>query len=147
MSEEAVTYPKVYPTVDVAVFSNSDHLLLCRKPNEELLRFPGGFVDPSDSSYEAAAQRELLEETNIFAIITSSNYVLSTRVPDPRYQGTRDCITTTLFRVFIDVEAVAKASAKDDIAELVWVNPSVTPPEMIMSVHREMYLKLLTAIS
>lgn len=49
------------------VFNNEGKLLLARKPNETKLRFIGGFVDPSDISYEKAAVREFMEETTVVA--------------------------------------------------------------------------------
>ncbi|MBK8425328.1 MAG: hypothetical protein IPL27_04805 [Lewinellaceae bacterium] len=49
-------FPTVYPTVDIAVFRNHyTEVLLARKANETRYRFPGGFTDPTDPSYEDAS--------------------------------------------------------------------------------------------
>ena len=72
------SFPKVYPTVDIACFkyepvvtTNAEnletpgvatYLLMGKKINEPLWRFPGGFVDPEDLTFLHAAKRELKEE-------------------------------------------------------------------------------------
>src|SRR5574343_646859 len=58
-------YPAVVPCVDVVVVDTTKRLmLLARKHEESKWRFVGGHVDAkTDASYEAAAIRELAEET------------------------------------------------------------------------------------
>jgi bifunctional NMN adenylyltransferase/nudix hydrolase len=108
-------YPKVYPTVDVAVF-DGDKLLLARKPNENKYRFIGGFVDPNEK-FEDAAIREVKEEANIDVVNLEwqGSYV----IPDWRYINEQDSITTTLF---VADYAHGNPRAQDDIEELRWVD-------------------------
>ncbi len=106
------TYPRVYPTVDVAVVlfeAGQWQLLLVRKPGEYGYRFPGGFVDQSDKDLEAAARREVLEETGLE--VGPMSYVGSCNVDD--WRCTADKIVTTLFTAkYIS----GTAGALDDLA-------------------------------
>lgn len=111
------SYPKIYPTVDIAVFrGNKDEILLGKKNIDGLWRLPGGFVDPGDESYEVAARRELKEETGL-AIETSLTFENSFKVDDWRYRYEQDKIITTLFSVEINAGVTA---ASDDLAEVKW---------------------------
>lgn len=109
-------YPRVVPTVDVAIF-NDDYtkLLLAKKPGETQWRFVGGFCDPRSDSYEADAKREAHEETGLET--GDYQYVCSANVKDWRYRSENDKIRTALFscrRIY------GAAIANDDIAELQW---------------------------
>jgi bifunctional NMN adenylyltransferase/nudix hydrolase len=113
------TYAKVYPTVDIAVLKeNNTQVLLGKKPNAVQWRFPGGFADPSDETYEAAARRELMEECGKIEV-NSMQYVGSARIDDWRYRPEEDKIMTILFKtqwVFGNVQA------NDDLKELAWIS-------------------------
>jgi 8-oxo-dGTP diphosphatase len=64
-----MSYEKPSVTVDCVVFDDSDRLLLIRRrhpPFAGQFALPGGFVDPGETT-EAAARRELLEETGLQA--------------------------------------------------------------------------------
>jgi 8-oxo-dGTP diphosphatase len=64
-----MTYEKPSVTVDCVVFDASDHLLLIRRRNPPFVgqfALPGGFVDSGETT-EAAARRELAEETGLEA--------------------------------------------------------------------------------
>ncbi|MCW5924781.1 MAG: NUDIX domain-containing protein [Saprospiraceae bacterium] len=110
-------FPTVYPTVDVAVFRNDGReLLLARKENETRYRFPGGFTDPSDGSYEEAALRELVEECGVMDI-ESLVYIGSCRIDDWRYRNSWDVVMTHLYAcVFVEGDP----QPNDDISELRW---------------------------
>lgn len=111
----SLRYPTVFATVDV-VIERDGKLLLGRKAHQEKFRFVGGFADPAlDNSYEDAAKREAKEETGL--IVAEVKYLGSTRIDDPRYRGTEDCIITHLF---LATEWEGEPIASDDIAELKW---------------------------
>lgn len=110
-------YEKVFPTVDIAVFrNNKTELLLGKKAIDNKWRLPGGFSDPTDENFEAAAQRELREECGDISI-TSMQYEGSFRINDWRYRKEVDKIITTLF----STELVSgDALGSDDIAVVQW---------------------------
>lgn len=94
-------YPRVYFTTDTAVIKNlscgKKLVLLGEKPNLPGLRFPGGFVDPSDNTLELSAKREVFEECG--GIETADyQYVLSTIIDDWRYRNRAEKVMTTFFR-------------------------------------------------
>ncbi len=134
-------FPTVYPTVDIAVFSaDYKKLLLARKPNETRYRFPGGFTDPSDDSFEESAMRELSEECGEFE---SANwtYLGSQRIEDWRYHNAIDGIITHLYACTFEG---GEAIANDDIAELHWHDVSQLSEDIFVPVHQPL-LPLLHA--
>jgi bifunctional NMN adenylyltransferase/nudix hydrolase len=111
------TYLKVYPTVDIAVFrNNKTEILLGRKTIDNKWRLLGGFSDPTDDSYEAAAKRELTEECGEIDI-TPMKYEASFRVADWRYMNEADKIITSLFSTDF---VAGDPKGSDDIAEVKW---------------------------
>ncbi len=113
-------YPVAYSTVDVAVYdSENKELLLVKKPNEELYRFPGGFVSPTDNSIEEAADRELQEETGLNLLITTTEYLGSYKIDDWRYRKSSDKIITHFY--ITDRNSMSgPAKAADDVSETCW---------------------------
>ncbi len=64
-----MTYEKPAVTADCVVFDDRDRLLLIRRRHQPFagqFALPGGFVDPGETT-EDAARRELLEETGLQA--------------------------------------------------------------------------------
>lgn len=129
-------YPKVYPTVDIAVMDN-DQLLLARKPDEDKLRFIGGFVDPNEK-FEDAAKREVMEEANI--TVDNLQWMGTFPIDDFRYLREVDKITTTFF-VADYVDGIPRA--QDDIAEIRWVNLNEIDEDDIVPNHRELFNTLV----
>jgi bifunctional NMN adenylyltransferase/nudix hydrolase len=110
-------YTKVYPTVDIALFrSGRTEILLGKKSINKKWRFVGGFADPEDANYEAAAKRELTEECGELET-TAMVYETSVKIDDWRYRNEADKIITLLFSCDY-IEGEPKAT--DDIAELAW---------------------------
>lgn len=132
-------FPTVYPTVDIAVFRNDyRELLLARKSGEAKYRFPGGFTDPSDDSYEEAVLRELGEECGDLEV-RDLIYLGSARVDDWRYRGSLDSVMTHLYAC----ELVNGTPAPDDdIAELRWFDASKIKLDQFVAEHRPL-VKLL----
>jgi bifunctional NMN adenylyltransferase/nudix hydrolase len=126
-------YPKVYPTVDVAIMKG-DEVLLGRKSHQTLFRFIGGFIDPTDDSFEQAAQREAREETGVE--VGNLQYVGTARIDDWRYRHEVDKIITTLFTADY---IFGNATAQDDIAELRWFKLKDLKEENFVEEHRGLW--------
>ncbi len=131
-------YPKVFSTVDVAVIKN-EAVLLARKPGETLLRFIGGFTDPTDVNYEATARREVKEEVGVE--IEKPEYVGSAQIDDWRYRTEQDKIITLFFAARYRSGSI---EPKDDIVEARLVRLTDFTAEMLVPEHRVLY-KLLNA--
>lgn len=94
--------PHVFSAVDVAVLNTNTHnILIRRRANEEEWGFIGGFVDPEkDINYEAAAIREVMEESGKVLINDLPQYIGNLcMLADWRYQGEKHKIHTTLFLI------------------------------------------------
>lgn len=137
-----------FPTVDIVVYNDEGEILLAKKPNEKYWRFVGGFVDRDDVSYEAAAKRELNEETGGNLVIGEPKYVLSHKVDDWRYAKEESGIMTTLFMAH---RSFGMASASDDIETLIWLPINELSHyhgirTLIMPEHREMMQKFIDKV-
>lgn len=131
-------YPKVYATVDIAVLRNGQ-VLLGKKHNAANWRFPGGFTDPTDDSFEAAAARELQEECGEL-VMEAMQYVGTARIDDWRYRNETDKIITTLYKTaYISGEA----KANDDIAEVAWFDLEMLNKISITPEHKPLVNMLL----
>lgn len=126
-------YASVHPTVDFAIINfEKGEVLLARKPNEELLRFPGGFADTNTPSYEADVLREAKEETGL-DFSTDPIYIGSTLINDWRYRSEQNKIKTLMFVVQYEK---GEPKADDDIADVRWVNLLSIGQEQIVPNHR-----------
>jgi bifunctional NMN adenylyltransferase/nudix hydrolase len=111
-------YPSVHPTVDFAIVNfDKKEFLLARKPNEELLRFPGGFADVNTPSYEDDVLREANEETGL-TFVDQPTYIGSRLIDDWRYRSEQNKIKTLMFVVKYNG---GDPKADDDIADVRWV--------------------------
>jgi bifunctional NMN adenylyltransferase/nudix hydrolase len=118
-------YPRIHPTVDIALVnfaveggSNPKNMvLLGRKPSETKLRFPGGFVDPADANYEDAARRELKEETDM-APGDKAYCMGSFEIDDWRYRDIPNQRIVTTFWFMYHSWGAPKAG--DDLEEVRW---------------------------
>lgn len=122
------TFPKVFPTVDIAVYNeNHTQILLGKKYGQDKWRLPGGFTDPADDSYEEAAHRELMEECGKIEV-SKMKYKASLKINDWRYKNERDKIITHLFVCHL---IFGKPEAGDDLQEVGWFEVSKIAEMMI----------------
>jgi len=139
-------YAKVYPTVDIAVIKD-DMVLLGKKPTATAWRFPGGYADPIDANFEAAAKRELQEECG--DILTGPmQYVGSAKIDDWRYRNEEDKIITTFFKT---AWQAGEATANDDLKAVQWcaINQleNMLATEEITKEHHVLVRMLLTNLN
>ncbi len=133
-------YPVTDPTVDVAIHTvDWQHVLLGRRGAGAPLRFIGGFVDPTDGSYEAAALREQAEEV-CGVTVGAPVYVGSRRINDPRYERSQYGIMTTLFALQYQS---GTPKPGDDIWSVEWVSISPSLKEAITPTHHDLFSLLL----
>ena len=141
-------YPVSYQVVDIAILRNSEEherveVLLGRKHNESLIRFPGGFVDVEDESLEHAAKREAKEECGDIEI-DGFQYITSRRIDDWRYRKERNKIMTSFYACHY-VYGPVKGS--DDLAEVNWWNIEAVEIENLVPEHQILFKSLLEFIS
>lgn len=111
-------FASVHPTVDFAIVNyDKKEVLFARKPDESLLRFPGGFADPKSPSYEADALREAREETGL-EFDGDPIYIGSTLINDWRYRSEQNKIKTLMFVLNYNG---GEPKADDDIADVRWM--------------------------
>ncbi len=118
----AEDYPRPSVTVDVVILTVIDadlRVLLVKRgrwPFAGHWAIPGGFIN-MDESLEAAAQRELKEETNLSGIYLEQLYTFGNPGRDPRTR-----VITVVYYALIDSALIASSPvrAADDAAEAAW---------------------------
>lgn len=105
------------------------------------MRFPGGFIDPKDNSYEEAAIREAQEETGLKCKI--EKYIGSFKVKDWRYFGEVEQVMTTLFLM---TRVSGNSAPYDDIAELHLCNIKDLSIDDINPAHRQLFKTLISSL-
>lgn len=117
----ATERPRVVPVVDVAVTRTVNgvcQVLLGKRDAEGgKHRFPGGHVDDSDETAEAAAEREVQEEAGLDVCVVA--YVGSYRVENARARPGCSYITAFYRAEQNDDDAIAVPG--DDIDAVIWV--------------------------
>jgi bifunctional NMN adenylyltransferase/nudix hydrolase len=110
-------FPSFKATVDLGIVDyDNKRLLMGQKPNEDLIRFIGGFTDPQkDKSAEDACVREGKEETSLE--LTVEGYIGSTMVNDWRYRREVDKIMTFFYVMRYQG---GNPVPRDDIKSLSW---------------------------
>lgn len=129
--------------VDIAVLRSGEkggEVLLGSKKHEEGLRFPGGFVDPTDISLESAARRELAEETGADISVDSLRYLGSFRIPDPRV-GPGDSMLSAFFLAHFQF---GRVQASDDLAHVGWIPLGELGKVQMVPSHEELREALLS---
>lgn len=119
-------YPRPAVTADIIIFKKSNDqqfvLLIERKhpPFEGMWALPGGFLE-MDETLEAAALRELREETGITGVELKQFHTFSKVDRDPRHRT-----ITTVFIGFTDDKISIEAG--DDAAKAQWFSMDKLPP-------------------
>lgn len=140
---------RIDPCVDMAVVRVVNQMVKCeyqvlmgRKLNAGgSFCFPGGHIDHKDASAEAAASRELKEETGLNILPEDWEYCCHLPINDWRNTpGTRTW--STLYVREIDDEQ--DPCAGDDLDAVEWVDLRVNM-EAVSPSHREMFYKLRSA--
>ena len=135
-------WPSALPTVDIAILDrNTNLVLLCRKPNQKLLRFVGGFASPNSECYEDDARRETLEETHLEC--DNFQYIGSARIRDWRFEGERNKIKTCFF---VCDYMGGTPVADDDIAEVEWVNLQDLKEDIFIEEHKVLFRMFKTHV-
>ncbi len=105
-------------SVDVAIFSLRDkdlQILLVRRahpPYQGRWAIPGGFIQAGES-IDAAARRELREETSVQSVYLEQLYTFGAPKRDPRGH-----VITVAYFALVPAEVTARAG--DDAAEAAW---------------------------
>ena len=122
-------YPRPAVTVDIVLFTFQDNALqalLIRRntaPFSGAWALPGGFVD-MDEDLEAAALRELREETNVSDVYLQQLYTFGAPDRDPRTR----VITVAYFALLSQDQASRlQVRGASDAAEASWWNVSRLP--------------------
>lgn len=126
---------QVFPTVDILCMKNQytadSSVIVGRKPNETLFRFPGGFVDVTDQSLLDAAKREFSEEVPGIEVGDWA-YVTSMKINDWRFKGSQGIMTT----VFTCTYVFGAVMGGDDLAIAQWARLESLRPELMVPEHR-----------
>jgi 8-oxo-dGTP diphosphatase len=119
-------YPRPAVTVDIVIVTGGKkpRVLLIRRKHEPFAgtwAIPGGFVE-MDESLEAAARRELLEETGVEAAHLEQLHTFGDPGRDPRGR------TISIVYVALVDASRLKPQAADDAAEVGWHDLRRLPP-------------------
>ena len=116
------SYPRPYLTADVVLLSNGCDVLLVRRKGHPCIgrwAFPGGFVNPTESAFDAAL-RELKEETGVETASDLHEIGLFSRPGrDPR-----GWVVTDAYLAEID-RSRTRVQAGDDAADAAWFRVSL----------------------
>ncbi len=126
-------YPRPAVTVDIVIVTRSakPRVLLVRRKNEPFAgcwALPGGFVD-MDETLEAAARRELFEETGVRTGALVQLHTFGDPGRDPRGRT-----ISVVYLAVVDADQL-KPRAADDAAEVGWF--SLTRPPALAFDHRD----------
>lgn len=143
-------YPIAFHTVDIALYkkvtANEGYAyMVCMGQKKKelgtgLWRFPGGFVDPTDKSAEAAVLRECGEEVEGIINDGQPKYITSMLTNDERYRTSRDKILTTFYKVPYITGTITPG---DDLAAVQWMPIDERTLEFINPIHKELFVALI----
>ena len=144
-----IQYPTAFHTVDIIATRNVEstvdgnlEVLLGRKHNATDWVFIGGFVESTQTA-EAAALRELHEETNVFVENEKRlAYLGSLFIDDARYKDSCHKITTSLFTIRLTSEEGTAAKGGDDIEIIGWFKINEVS-ERLSEHHKPLFEKFI----
>src|SRR5215831_11843140 len=128
-------YRNPIPTVDIIIQTDS-HILLVKRKNEPFsgyMAIPGGFVNEGET-VEAAAKREVKEETSLYVELVDILGVYSDPTRDPRGHNMS---TVFIGKIPNSENGRIRASAADDAVELQWMNLEIIPDENFAFDHKK----------
>ena len=143
-------YPRPAVTVDIVVCTDgfSDVLLIQRKhaPFEGCWALPGGFIE-MEETLEAAALRELEEETGVSDVTLTEVGVFGTPSRDPRGRVITIAYAAVLEKSVLNIKAGSDASAAAWFSTAVFdetrpLKPAVKRPKLAFD-HDEIIRKAL----
>jgi NAD+ diphosphatase len=128
-----IMYYKSYPAAIGLIVNQNDEVLVAirgQEPGKGTLDLPGGFLDVREV-FEAAAARELEEETGLKPEDYTPLEYLCDAVDDYEYQGEVLPVLVVVYWARLVGDATIKAA--DDVAELYWmpvrdINPQKVHP-------------------
>lgn len=121
----SLKYPPIFSTADAVVICSGHVLMIKRRaePGKGLWALPGGYVNAyTDKSVEAAAIRELREETMIKVpapVLRGS--IVDNRVFDAIDRSPRGRIITHCFKIQLPDGELPKVKGSDDAEKARWV--------------------------
>lgn len=117
-------YRNPTPTADVIIYDPNLGVVIIRRSNIPLgFALPGGFIDEGETA-EAAAKREMLEETGLEVELIGLLGVYSAPDRDPRQH--------TLTSVFVGrAKDLSKLNAGDDAAEAAFYKLDALPSPLV----------------
>ena len=128
-------YERPSVTVDMMVLRMSERLdklklLLIKRKNHPCIEqwaLAGGFVDITESAYDAAC-RELREETGLTDVYLEQLYTMSQPDRDPRMR-----VIDIAYIALLPYNKSSKVQAGDDAKDALWFDVSLTSNELILS--------------
>ena len=121
-------HPRPAVTVDIAIFKPKEdqfQILLIQRDREPFqgdYALPGGFLDQNET-LEAAAERELKEETGLTGILLTQVRTFSAPDRDPRGR-----VISTCFGAVLEFDDKQQAVAGDDARSAGWFDLDNLPP-------------------
>ncbi len=145
----SLPYPPIFVTADAVVIQSGHVLMIKRRsePGKGLWALPGGFVNANtDKSVEAAAIRELREETGIKVpapVLRGS--IVRSKVFDAIDRSARGRTITHAFHIELSDGELPKVKGQDDAEKARWVPIAEVRSEDCFEDHYEIIQHFLGA--
>lgn len=143
----SLPYPPIFSTADAVVICSGHVLMIKRRaePGKNLMALPGGYVNANtDRSIEAAAIRELREETMIKVpepVLRGS--IVKSKVYDAIDRSPRGRIVTHAFLIKLPDGELPKVNGSDDALKAKWIPIASLKSEETFEDHYEIIQDLI----